>query len=470
MIKRNVIILTPIVLVFLVVLYFGILTSPAHIPAMQLSEEFPDGSPVIADGTFIQWWLVKDWDDEKWMKEFSILKEADMQYIVLAPTAIYETDKETNRGKTKTVYPTKLEWAEVMKDGSGDQYHDVVDACLKNAQKAGMKVFLGLNFSDEWWVKRRDASWIYDRMLEGNQIADELWELYYHKYSDAFYGWYWCWEVDNLFFKRYDLFNSVKVLSNAIKIHMDHFDATNRHLPFMLSPYMNRFLGTASGNAKMWEYVFANSGMREGDIFCPQDCIGTGSLNLNNLTKWFAELRKAVDTKPGIRFWADIETYNISDWSGAPLDRFVKQMELLKPYVENYITFSYSHYYSPNIVDDGFHKTYVQYIETGKLESHSPTAPTSLKAVVKSVGRVYLSWNAASDNIGICGYYVFRNGEKITNIQVFVKDTGNRSLDAVTNMIDKVPKLNTAYTYEIQAYDFAGNVSDKTEPVTVQMR
>jgi len=452
--------------VVLAVLYLSNLARPLPMPTMKLSEVSVarDGTAgavnARTDGSFIQWWLVKDWDDTRWLKEYQVLKEAGMNYIVLAPTALYTTGK-----KTKTIYPTKLDWCETMMEDSGSEYPDVVDACLRNAQKAGIKVFLGLNFSDEWWSKRRDAEWIYARMREGNGIADELWDRYRSKYPQAFYGWYWCWEVDNAYFKRFDFYNSMNILTNAIKIQIDHLDAKNRHLPFMLAPYMDWKLGTPKDYAQMWKYVFANSGISGGDIFCPQDCIGAGGLRMDNYVKWFAELRKAVDTKPGLEMWVDTETFDSTDWTGVTIDRFVKQMKELQPYVDNFISFAYSHYYSPNIVDSDFHKTYMQYVNTGELETILPSTPLDLKAKILADGTVDLSWSESTDNMGVCGYYVYCNGKRIANRQV--QRHTESSPEAVNHMVDTIQKSDIAYIYEIQAYDFAGNTSVMSESVTI---
>jgi len=424
----------------------------------------------IADGTFIQWWLVKDWDDEKWTSEFNILKEAGMNYVILTPTAIYKTDETTGEGKTYTLYPSISEGFEVMQDGEGNRYYDIVDACLRNAEKAGIKVFLGLNFCDEWWSKKRDVDWIFARMREGNTVADELWDLYRDKYPNAFYGWYWTWEVDNGYFKNLDFTSSKKILANAIKIHLDHFDATGRHLPFMLSPYMDWRLGTPRGYAKMWEYVFENSGLKEGDIFCPQDSIGARGLNKGNYVKWFAELKKAVDTKPGLKFWADIETFDIQDWTSITINDFVEKMEELQPYVEKFITFSYSHYYSPNIINSGFHEAYLDYITYGVTESNQPNAPENVAAFAEDDGTVVLEWVHSEDDAGICGYYVYRNGELVANNQVKRKDGTEAAEMAPANFRDILPKKGKEFVYEVQAYDFAGNVSEKSDKVIVTVK
>ncbi|HEX2984477.1 MAG TPA: hypothetical protein VHO28_13120, partial [Ignavibacteriales bacterium] len=144
----------------------------------------------------------------------------------------------------------------------------------------------------------------------------------------------------------------------------------------------------------------------------------------------------------------------------------VKQMELEQPYVSNYITFAYSHYNSPLSVDPGFHKTYVEYVKTGKLESSAPSMPGKLKASSDD-GEITLSWKDAKDNIGVCGYNIYRDGKIIFTNKIDKMEKRGKSL-SMTEYVDKNVEEGAAYTYQIQAYDFANNVSALSEPVTIK--
>lgn len=466
--KKLLITLMSIVIVTLGIIYVNRMRPVYTKKTLATAASFNGKEHPVAKGTFIQSWLVKDWDDQDWIKEYQALKEAGMEYIVLSPTAFEKKDDKTGLKTVQTIYPTKIkEFQNIGEDSQGMQV-DIVEACLKNAQEAGIKVFLGLNFSDEWWSKRNDTAWIFDRVEEGNKIADELWNRYRSKYPDAFYGWYWCWEVDNANFRSFDLINSKKLLADAIKLQLEHLENTGKRLPFMLAPYMDWKLSTPGGYARMWEYVFKNSGMKAGDIFAPQDGIGAGGLSFNNYAKWFSELRKAVDSKPGIQMWATIETFDIKDWTAATMDRLIRQLTDLRQYVDDYVTFAYSHYYSPNIIVPGFHRIYTEYVKTGSIEAEPPSTPTNLKVDAVSQGKALISWNNSVDNVGVCGYYVFRNGKKIYNLQV--KRKGNKTtiiMDAETAMTDSRLEPGKSYAYEVQAYDFAGNVSSKAGPVVI---
>ena len=84
-----------------------------------------------------------------------------------------------------------------------------------------------------------------------------------------------------------------------------------------------------------------------------------------------------------------------------------------------------------------------------------PTAPSNVAAEASSHNRVDLSWNAASDNFGIAGYEVLRDGEIIA------------TLGAVTGYADTGVEANTRYEYTVRALDPSGNRSSTSNPATV---
>ncbi|MBI5641100.1 MAG: SUMF1/EgtB/PvdO family nonheme iron enzyme [Nitrospirae bacterium] len=82
------------------------------------------------------------------------------------------------------------------------------------------------------------------------------------------------------------------------------------------------------------------------------------------------------------------------------------------------------------------------------VDTQAPTVPVGLSATVVSPYQIDISWNPSSDNVGVAGYKVFRNGpEALSIIGSWISDTG----------------LNpaTQYCYQIAAFDAAGNNSGK---------
>lgn len=400
----------------------------------------------IADGTFIQWNLARGWDDEKWMSEYSYLREAGMNYLVLAPVTYADSGS-----KYESIYPTSVPGCEMIKDT-----HDMVDICLRNAEKAGVKVFLGLNFHNEWWSRHADDDqWLYDQMKVGNDVADELLKNYRHKYSNAFFGWYWVWEVDNLNFRGRE---ERDVLAKALNTNLDHLNAMKERLPFMQCPFMNHLCGTAKEYRDMWIDIFSRTNFAYDDIFCPQDSVGARGLNMENFAEWLERLGEAVKTKPGLKYWIDMETFDQADWTSATIDRFVKQIKTASKYAENAITFAYSHYYSPNNNSDGYHKAYMQYVKNGSIPSGSPKDPANLQITGKNDEIIQLRWDHPENTSDICGYFIYHNGTLIGRNQLKRLESG-KGLFLENEFEYDIKDAGDMCVYEVKAYDFAGNIS-----------
>lgn len=394
----------------------------------------------VAAGTFIQEQLVAHWDDARWQEEFGLLKAAGMEYLVFAPSL--HTDKD---GLSQVIYPSKIK--NVRQKGK----KDLIDMCLRNAEKAGFKVFLGLNFNERWWAADNSKDWLNDQMRIGNLVADELADHYLKQYPNAFFGWYWVWEIANVE-QLYQPKNQ-EALAEALNINLDHRNKKYPKMPFMIAPYMNHRIGNAKDYGEIWKHIFARSNFKMGDIFAPQDCVGAGGLELEHIPDWFAELGKAVKTKPGLRFWSDAETFDQRFWTSAPIDRFVRQMQLVSPYVGKIITFAYSHYYSPLNGNDLFHQSYMHYVKTGKLPDVKNVLPPMNTRMKKSNDKIILQWDDAESNSSISGYYVYKNGKLAANIQ------HRKSAQLKREFVDQQQESDVVY--EVSAYNAVGNESNR---------
>ncbi|HLO31462.1 MAG TPA: Ig-like domain-containing protein, partial [Anaerolineales bacterium] len=80
-------------------------------------------------------------------------------------------------------------------------------------------------------------------------------------------------------------------------------------------------------------------------------------------------------------------------------------------------------------------------------DSQSPTTPTGLTATATAPNAVHLTWTAASDNINVTGYDLYRNGSPLI------------TLGAVTSYDDTPLSPAFTYQYQVRARDAAGNVS-----------
>jgi fibronectin type 3 domain-containing protein len=82
-----------------------------------------------------------------------------------------------------------------------------------------------------------------------------------------------------------------------------------------------------------------------------------------------------------------------------------------------------------------------------------PTAP-DLAATVNSTAKITLDWSGATDNVGVTGYRVFRDGVQLAEM------SGAHYVDATVSP-------DTNYSYTVVALDAAGNVSPPSAPAIV---
>lgn len=81
-----------------------------------------------------------------------------------------------------------------------------------------------------------------------------------------------------------------------------------------------------------------------------------------------------------------------------------------------------------------------------------PSAPTGFTAsIINSIGTL-LSWTASTDDVGVAGYNIYRNGAYLMSVSGTAADAGVAS---------------STYSYTVAAYDAAGNISAQSASVSV---
>jgi ABC-type Na+ efflux pump permease subunit len=85
--------------------------------------------------------------------------------------------------------------------------------------------------------------------------------------------------------------------------------------------------------------------------------------------------------------------------------------------------------------------------------------PVNLTATAVSTSEINLAWDTATDNVGVTGYRVYRDGDPAPIATV-----------AGTSYSDSGLAADTTYDYQVEAYDAAGNSSARSpaEAATTQ--
>ena len=428
----------------------------------------PDPEPKCApefNGTFLQSWLSSSWDDERWQTEIENMQKAGIKYLILQDVA--NKAYKSSGGGWSIYYDSALPVFD-----TAERSPDVIEAALRNCKGTDIKVFVGLAMFDDFWTEGAITAQYAEMCAVAADMAEEIYGKYYSRYSENFYGWYFTPEFNNILTCQVN----INGLCKGLNVILDRINAVNPDLPLLFSPFFAEYLA-AGPVVTLANLVRLLNGahLRDGDIFAPQDAVGalwTKEDNLERNWKMYAQAVKAANAD--IRLWANCENFNLSfadtAFDGiltrpatentqvvtATLDRFVRQMQAASLYAENIITFSYNHYFSPELVNPIFIETYLDYLKNGhKLECEAPTAVENFKKSSAENG-VSLSWDAASDNFGIAYYRIEKNGEFFARVEMCF-DSPKLALT------DENGKISDSYV--ITAFDAAGNASASSAAV-----
>lgn len=420
--------------------------------AIDLNKEYKraDSGQRYLTGTFVQMWYCSRWTEKRWRNEMQNMVDNGLKYLIVPAAA----SKNKNSDQITTYFPTNLQGATCSSP--------VLDTLFKVCDEYGIKVFMAPYADDQWYsnefgwkehdsVDDKYGQWMKQYTDTSNKLAKEIYDLYKKKYPETFYGWYFADELWNMTIicqgtgKKREV--ALDILALGFNNVLDFYTELDPSMPFIFSPFSNRSLSSAQQYMNMWIDLFARVRFREGDIFCPQDSIGGKPNEIEVLDLWTRAYRQAVDTKPGLKFWMNNENFT-GDYH-ATIDRLKKQIDITANYCEANITFSWQHHYSPyhENVPEGYSKTYHDFYVNGVLDNIPPTPPEV--TVEKSDEGWTIRYKNATDNIGVAGFYIYRNKEDN------LLSTARVSKNIIPNRyITQIPGV-----YFIQAFDFAGNRS-----------
>ena len=91
---------------------------------------------------------------------------------------------------------------------------------------------------------------------------------------------------------------------------------------------------------------------------------------------------------------------------------------------------------------------------TPVADAEPPTSPTGLGASMAKGKKLQLSWAPSWDNVGVVGYRVYRDGSQV-------------GTTASTTFVDALSGKRSTAAYWVVAFDFAGNLSPASAPISV---
>ncbi len=102
----------------------------------------------------------------------------------------------------------------------------------------------------------------------------------------------------------------------------------------------------------------------------------------------------------------------------------------------------------------GFNLNWLQFTPGSTSDNQAPTAPAGLTFTQPDSGKILLTWNPSTDNVGVSGYDIYANNQL------------RGSVSGSTLTYTDTQPVSLTVTYYVVAKDSAGNVSEPSNTVT----
>lgn len=262
-----------------------------------------------------------NWTDEQWAKDLDNMKDVGIDTLVIMRGVFYD----------KCIYPSKI-FPSLKEDNE-----DFAGMILTEAAKRGMQVYMGLYISNLTW---NEGDYLFE-IKQNKLYVDEVLSRY--KDIPSFKGWYIPHETCN------NVLNLKETMGGLAALCKDKTPDKS----ILISPYFRgkgvnpNFLFSPQRTVDEWNNIWEYCG-KDIDICAFQD----GTAGLDEYEGYLKAMKKLCDLHE-IKLWANVETFERdvrSMYFPIPFDVLRRKLKIAEPYVENCITFEFSHFLSPQSI------------------------------------------------------------------------------------------------------------------------
>lgn len=383
--------------------------------AMEYSTE-KKSTQAIATVDFVQPFLFNDYSESQIRDYVKTLKRAGYNEIILQYVMNISGGKNNNIKIVDAWYDSNL----IEDESKLNSYRpNVLNSLVEAINDNNMKIYIGLASSEDWWSNDfENENWRNNNATFYNNMIDEI----YKKYGtlDCFAGWYWTFEI---YANNKNYYNYWSEMLNSNISYINSIDVNAQDHSFMISPFVSTINDINENEIlDFWHNLLGEVNFRNKDIICMQDGLGTSEFNALKIMNHISSTKSAIENdNRNLQFWLNVETYISDDnnnFTSAPLQRYELQLQICACFAKKLASFSYSHYYNPNVVDDAnLDNEYRQYYK-------ATTGETKYTIDVPKNGSVYKDKNGIEVPVP-CNFSVSNTENCVANGLVILDSFGN---------------------------------------------
>ena len=342
----------------------------------------PQYPPIFA-ASFLQGWYCRDWSKEQWQTEFTDMKAAGLNAVILQSTVDLNYAYDNSGAKTDpNAYSLKDSYALYPSSLTAGTDSDALECALQAAAEHDMQVYIGTVNDNRWWnygwgiPDSGFTEWSSENAAQCAAVIREIMQQYGERYSAQIAGFYYNNEIWNMD-KACDGTDGgayAAVIGGNIAQNLAALRDCAPALPLMISPFYNTDLSAPDAYGKFWSALIENSGLRKQDILACQDG-GGRDYDTAAIGTWNEALYAAANGQ--MHVWCNHETFN-TDGSTKPLADLHENYDAV-PYAEKHILFSWNHYIHGKY-DAEFAKLMQQF--TGDINADGACTATDVQYLV----------------------------------------------------------------------------------------
>lgn len=264
------------------------------------------------------------WPAEKWVLVLDKMREAGLNTVIIQMTA-----QELSSGQTRWYIPPLGE-------------PDATETILAYSDTNDFQVYIGL-YSSQWIGSMTESNFLARLIRENHAAIDRASQRYLGAgIRPSFAGWYLPYEPWTAEYTPAEVARLREFFSQV----QQRCQSVSGNGVLAISPFVSAQRPSPCRVEQLYSDLLSDSGV---SILMLQDSVGAQgwSNDIPQRVRPYAQAFQRACATNSVRFWANLESFRIADFSPCDPERLKRQFDAMGALPEKFVTFDFVHYMNP---------------------------------------------------------------------------------------------------------------------------